>query len=267
MGGNTQLRTDSAAGSEKRVGVYALRCTYWNLVMTTTDGSKYTHFDFHHAHEDRPANSHASRYIVRAITVPYIDTLPTTSTFDDEPTSAISRADLIMRNRPPIVGSLSEPAMTLSATAEATVYPWDPTSPMHSLSTPSAPYETKLWTPEASDVTRRASAQTSTATPFHPTPMAHPVRKEQNHRLRPTVALPGTMSSRAEVHLKIQIKPKNESGSAVRSPLLSPRELRRSSRAYGVRVKNAVKNMFKKDEVDEESFERIDGKHWADERW
>ncbi|KAK6440111.1 hypothetical protein LTR95_003675 [Oleoguttula sp. CCFEE 5521] len=235
--------------------------------MTSTDGSKLTHFDFHHTHEDRPANSHTSRYIVRAITVPHIDTLPTTSTFDDEPTSAVSQADLIMRNRPPIVGSLSEPPMTLSATSEAAVYPWDPMSPMHSLSTPSAPYETKLWTPEGSEVTRRASAQATTATPSYPSPMAHSTRKDQVHRLRPTVALPGTMSRRAEVPLKIQIKPESETRPAVRSPLLSPRELRRSSRAYGVRVKNAVKNIFKKDEVDEESFERIDGKHWADERW
>ncbi|KAK6429169.1 hypothetical protein LTR95_014686 [Oleoguttula sp. CCFEE 5521] len=235
--------------------------------MTTTDGSKYALFDFHHTDEDRPANSHTSRYIVRAITVPYIDTLPTTSTFDDELASAISQADLIMRNRPPFVGSLSEPTMTLSATSEAAVYPWDPMSPMHSLSTPSAPYETKLWTPEGSDVARRVSAQTTTATPSHSAPMANSARKDERHRLRSTVALPGTMSSRAEVPLKIQIKPEHDTRPAVRSPLLSPRELRRSSRAYGVRVKNAVKNMFKKDEVDEESFERIDGKHWADERW
>lgn len=77
------------------------------------------------------------------------------------------------------------------------------------------------------------------------------------------VAMPGTMSSRPTRH-------QSRSSTRTRSSSRDQRPGSRQGRGVksgplGRRFKSAFKDMFKKDPIDESSFERIGDRHWTDE--
>lgn len=81
--------------------------------------------------------------------------------------------------------------------------------------------------------------------------------------IRPaTVALPGTMSSRASRNRSAsqsQAKPRTRENRSSHPPS------KEDQAGLGKRFKSAFRDIFKKDPIDESQFERISDRHWTDE--
>ncbi|TKA24294.1 hypothetical protein B0A50_06763 [Salinomyces thailandicus] len=159
--------------------------------------------------------------------------------------------------------------------AAFSAYPWTRDSNRRPSTNPHpspSPYETPLYTPPPPKSS--PPTQDSTAPPTPPEslsnssssssssscpPVPTTTRQQPQSSGATNTALPGTMSSRSRENSRLRTK------SSPRSRSSASKHGQSDSDNFGKRFKSAVKEMFKRNPIDESQFERIEDRHWTEE--
>lgn len=134
--------------------------------------------------------------------------------------------------------------------------PLAPTSPKESLWLPSG-YNTPRRPPTPPST--RGSTFRSESAPAVPA-YERSYTPPSSERKRPVVALPGTMSSRS---VPSQSPARSRDASSTRKQSRRCRQ-REDTVPLSRRLRTAMKDLFRKDPVDENQFERIEDRHWTE---